>query len=49
MLRLGTNFSCEKFGLQRHNDDLLTLKRKRKKPTFKIWIVFVERYEKQRN
>ena len=48
MLRLGTNFSCEKFGLQRHNGDLLTLKIKEKN-TLEIWIVFGERYEKQRN
>ena len=49
MLRLGTNFSCKKFGLQRHNGDLLTWKIKRKKTHLKYRSFFGERYEKQRN
>ena len=49
MLHLGTNFSCKKFGLQRHNGDLLTWKIKRKKTHLKYRSFFGERYEKQRN
>ena len=49
VLHLRTNFSCKKFGLQRHNGDLLTWKIKRKKTHLKYRSFFGERYEKQRN
>ena len=35
MLHLGTNFSCKKFGLQRHNADLIDMKNKKKKTHLK--------------
>ena len=46
MLHLGTNFSCKKIGLQRHNVDM---KNKKKKTYLKYRSFFGERYEKQRN